>query len=165
MLIVERLIPEDDGDPIPTLLSDINVLVITGGQERTDAEYGRLLEAAGPHARQGRAGDLPIRRDRGPRGLSVCTDPRGPGALSKTHRRCRVDRRLLLSSHDAHLGRNGDSLRFARISGTIDGPRRADPTSTGVGAVCDRAMADRCYADGLVVVCQLIDDAIRAHAQ
>jgi SAM-dependent methyltransferase len=47
VLIVERLIPEGDGDPVPTLLSDINMLVITGGRERTNAEYGRLLEAAG----------------------------------------------------------------------------------------------------------------------
>jgi spermidine synthase len=47
VLIVERLIPEDGGDPIPTLLSDINMLVLTGGQERTNAEYGRLLKAAG----------------------------------------------------------------------------------------------------------------------
>ncbi|MBV9334380.1 MAG: hypothetical protein JO243_00695 [Solirubrobacterales bacterium] len=47
VLIVERLIPERGGDPVPTLLSDINMLVITGGQERTNAEYGRLLEAAG----------------------------------------------------------------------------------------------------------------------
>jgi O-methyltransferase domain len=47
VLIVERLIPEGGGDPVPTLLSDINMLVITGGQERTNAEYGRLLEAAG----------------------------------------------------------------------------------------------------------------------
>ena len=46
VLIVERLIPEDGADPIPTLLSDINMLVITGGQERTNAEYSRLLEAA-----------------------------------------------------------------------------------------------------------------------
>lgn len=47
VLIVERLIPKDGGDPIPTVLSDINMLVITGGQERTNAEYGRLLAAAG----------------------------------------------------------------------------------------------------------------------
>lgn len=47
VLIVERLIPEDGGDPVPTLLSDINMLVITGGQERTNAEYGALLAAAG----------------------------------------------------------------------------------------------------------------------
>lgn len=47
VLIVERLIPEDGGDPLPTLLSDINMLVLTGGRERTNAEYGALLEAAG----------------------------------------------------------------------------------------------------------------------
>jgi hypothetical protein len=47
VLIVERLIPEDGGDPVPTLLSDINMLVFTGGQERTNAEYGTLLQAAG----------------------------------------------------------------------------------------------------------------------
>jgi len=47
VLIVERLIPEGGSDPIPTLLSDIMMLVITGGQERTNAEYGTLLEAAG----------------------------------------------------------------------------------------------------------------------
>ena len=42
VLIVERLIPED-GDAVPTLLSDIDMLVLTGGQERTNAEYARLL--------------------------------------------------------------------------------------------------------------------------
>jgi SAM-dependent methyltransferase len=46
-LIVERLIPEDNSDPVPTLLSDINMLMLTGGQERTNAEYGKLLKAAG----------------------------------------------------------------------------------------------------------------------
>jgi O-methyltransferase domain/Dimerisation domain len=47
VLIVERRIPQTDGDPIPALLSDINMLVITGGRERTDDEYAQLLEAAG----------------------------------------------------------------------------------------------------------------------
>ncbi len=47
VLIVERRIPAGDGDVVPALLSDINMLVITGGRERTDAEYGALLEAAG----------------------------------------------------------------------------------------------------------------------
>jgi hypothetical protein len=47
VLVVERLIPEDGSDPVPTLLSDINMLVITGGQERTNAEYGELLRVAG----------------------------------------------------------------------------------------------------------------------
>ena len=47
VLIIERLIPEDGSDAVPTLLSDINMLVITGGQERTNDEYGRLLRSAG----------------------------------------------------------------------------------------------------------------------
>ena len=47
VLIVERLIPEEGGDPVPTLLSDINMLVFTGGRERTNAEYRELLQAAG----------------------------------------------------------------------------------------------------------------------
>ena len=47
VLIVERLIPENRRDAVPTLLSDINMLVLTGGQERTNAEYGKLLNAAG----------------------------------------------------------------------------------------------------------------------
>jgi hypothetical protein len=47
VLIVERLIPEDGSDPLPTLLSDINMLVLTGGRERTNEEYGALREGAG----------------------------------------------------------------------------------------------------------------------
>jgi hypothetical protein len=47
VLIVERLIPDHPGDAVPTLLSDINMLVLTGGRERTNAEYGELLAAAG----------------------------------------------------------------------------------------------------------------------
>ena len=47
VLIVERLIPEEGSDPVPTLLSDINMLVLTGGKERTNAEYSELLETAG----------------------------------------------------------------------------------------------------------------------
>jgi SAM-dependent methyltransferase len=47
VLIVERLIPGDARQAVPALLSDINMLVITGGQERTNAEYGELLRAAG----------------------------------------------------------------------------------------------------------------------
>jgi SAM-dependent methyltransferase len=47
VLIVERLIANDPVDAVPVLLSDINMLVFTGGQERTNAEYGRLLSAAG----------------------------------------------------------------------------------------------------------------------
>ena len=47
VLIVERLIPEDGSDPVPALLSDINMLVLSGGKERTNAEYGELLRSAG----------------------------------------------------------------------------------------------------------------------
>ena len=47
VLIVERLIPEDGQDPLPTLLSDINMLVLTGGRERTNTEYAGLIQAAG----------------------------------------------------------------------------------------------------------------------
>jgi len=47
VLIVERLIPGDPAGAVPTLLSDINMLVLTGGQERTNDEYGALLAAAG----------------------------------------------------------------------------------------------------------------------
>jgi O-methyltransferase domain len=47
VLIIERLIPEDGSDAVPALLSDINMLVITGGQERTNGEYGQLLRASG----------------------------------------------------------------------------------------------------------------------
>ena len=39
--------PGDRSQALPTLLSDINMLVLTGGQERTNAEYGALLETAG----------------------------------------------------------------------------------------------------------------------
>ncbi len=47
LLIVERLIPDGPGDAVPTLLSDVNMLINSGGQERTNAEYGSLLAAAG----------------------------------------------------------------------------------------------------------------------
>jgi SAM-dependent methyltransferase len=47
VLIVERLIPNDRADAMPVLLSDLTMLVLTGGQERTNAEYGQLLAEAG----------------------------------------------------------------------------------------------------------------------
>ena len=49
VLIVERLIPDDPAAALPVLLSDMNMLVFTGGQERTNAEYGNLLTEAGLH--------------------------------------------------------------------------------------------------------------------
>jgi hypothetical protein len=47
VLIVERLIPQDPAAAVPVLVSDLNMLVVTGGKERTNAEYGELLAAAG----------------------------------------------------------------------------------------------------------------------
>jgi O-methyltransferase domain/Dimerisation domain len=48
VLIIERLIPDDPAEAVPVLLSDINMLVLTsGGRERTNSEYGKLLQAAG----------------------------------------------------------------------------------------------------------------------
>jgi len=40
VLIVERLIPDDPAAALPVLLSDLNMLVFTSGQERTNTEYG-----------------------------------------------------------------------------------------------------------------------------
>jgi ubiquinone/menaquinone biosynthesis C-methylase UbiE len=47
VLVIERLIPDDLADAVPVLLSDLTMLVVTGGQERTNAEYGQLLDQAG----------------------------------------------------------------------------------------------------------------------
>jgi hypothetical protein len=44
--IVEMLIP-DDGSPSPAILLDLNMLVLTPGRERTQAEMTALLAAAG----------------------------------------------------------------------------------------------------------------------
>ena len=50
VLITERLIPADPRDAVPVLLSDLNMLLLSGGRERTNAEYGALLAAAGLRA-------------------------------------------------------------------------------------------------------------------
>jgi hypothetical protein len=47
VLIIERLIPDDPADAVPVLLSDLTMLIVTGGQERTNAEYRQLLAEAG----------------------------------------------------------------------------------------------------------------------
>ena len=47
VLIIERLIPDDPAAAVPVLVSDLNMLVLTGGLERTIAEYHALLTAAG----------------------------------------------------------------------------------------------------------------------
>src|SRR5271169_2343560 len=46
VLVIERLIPDDPSAAAPTLLSDITMLVFTGGRERTNAEYERLFNSA-----------------------------------------------------------------------------------------------------------------------
>jgi O-methyltransferase domain len=43
VLIVERMIFDDPEKSLPTLLSDLNMPVLTGGRERTEEEYARLL--------------------------------------------------------------------------------------------------------------------------
>jgi predicted O-methyltransferase YrrM len=47
VLIIERLIADDPAQALPVLLSDMMMLVVPGGQERRNAEYGRLLTEAG----------------------------------------------------------------------------------------------------------------------
>lgn len=47
-LIVERLLPDDVGHAdVPDLLSDMLMMVATGGQERTERDYHNLLAMAG----------------------------------------------------------------------------------------------------------------------
>jgi hypothetical protein len=46
LLIVEMVLPEGD-TPHPGTLLDMGMLVVTGGQERTEAEYADLLGKAG----------------------------------------------------------------------------------------------------------------------
>lgn len=46
LLVVETLVPAD-GRPTPAQVHDLEMLVFTGGRERTAAEYGRLLRASG----------------------------------------------------------------------------------------------------------------------
>ncbi len=48
LLIIERVIPAGN-DPMPGKLIDISMLVMSGGLERTEAEYRSLLETAGFH--------------------------------------------------------------------------------------------------------------------
>lgn len=46
VLLVERVLPPGD-EPSRAKLADLNMLVLTGGQERSQAEYAALLRAAG----------------------------------------------------------------------------------------------------------------------
>jgi hypothetical protein len=47
IMITERLIPDNPHAAVPVLLSDLNMLLLSGGQERTNTQYGTLLAAAG----------------------------------------------------------------------------------------------------------------------
>ncbi len=47
LLLVERVMPERAADDPSTILVDVQMLAITGGRERTEAEYRALLSAAG----------------------------------------------------------------------------------------------------------------------
>ncbi|MEV0173770.1 methyltransferase [Streptomyces sp. NPDC050803] len=49
LLLVEPVLPGDDGGPaaLSTVLSDLNMLVMAGGRERTEAEFAALLDSAG----------------------------------------------------------------------------------------------------------------------
>lgn len=52
VLLVERVILSGGAPSLLVLESDVNMLVATGGKERTDAEYRALLRAAGFELRQ-----------------------------------------------------------------------------------------------------------------
>ena len=47
LLIVEQVLPSGDTVGLIPALTDINMLVLVGGQERNAGEYGSLLEEAG----------------------------------------------------------------------------------------------------------------------
>ena len=46
VLVVEMVIPAERESPLSTLL-DLNMLVMTGGSERTETDFRRLFDAAG----------------------------------------------------------------------------------------------------------------------
>jgi hypothetical protein len=46
VLVIERMIVDDPVESLPTLLSDLHMMVLTGGMERTYDEYGRLFAEA-----------------------------------------------------------------------------------------------------------------------
>ena len=47
LLLVERLLPAATGDDPGTIWTDLHMLALTGGRERSEAEYRALLAAAG----------------------------------------------------------------------------------------------------------------------
>ena len=59
VLIVERVLDDDKTGPLSGLMQSLNMLVVTEGKERNEAEYTALLAAAG-------FGDVVLRRTEGP---------------------------------------------------------------------------------------------------
>ncbi len=59
ILICERVLDPDKTGPLPALMQSLNMLVVTEGKERNEAEYAGLLSAAG-------FGDMVLRRTGGP---------------------------------------------------------------------------------------------------
>jgi hypothetical protein len=47
LLLVERVIPAVGPTPLDTIITDVAMLLVTGGRERTESEYRALLQAAG----------------------------------------------------------------------------------------------------------------------
>jgi hypothetical protein len=47
ILVIERLLDEDGGHADTTLMVDLHMLAVTGGVERSLAEFASLAEAAG----------------------------------------------------------------------------------------------------------------------
>jgi hypothetical protein len=47
LLLVETVVEENDNQPSASKVMDLNMLVMTGGKERTATEYSQLLEKAG----------------------------------------------------------------------------------------------------------------------
>jgi hypothetical protein len=61
LLLVEYVLPEGDGASFGKLL-DLHMMVLLGGQERTEAEYRRLFAAHGFRLTRvvGTAGDVSV---------------------------------------------------------------------------------------------------------
>src|SRR5262249_50360072 len=49
LLLVESVLPPDGGPLTDAVFGDVTMIVHTGGRERTETEYARLLDAAGFH--------------------------------------------------------------------------------------------------------------------
>lgn len=47
LLLIETIVEENDNQPSASKVMDLNMLVMTGGKERTPSEYAALLEKAG----------------------------------------------------------------------------------------------------------------------